>query len=242
MIFLYPRLDTSTALGQLAQLKRLAPTESPTVAMQHPKMEFAATGGQRVDVNHLQALRHAVMQDLASVPEGAVGQFDAVLGQSLAKHLEISRSEAAHEQPWTFLTLMVFPDVLLARFPDLTEARALGRPRNVLRRVWTIEQLIGFQLPGTVKPLSQDEYLNILERSALARVPNLARLVALELVRLEVPQRDFLTRHLLKRLTMDGGPLDLSLLSFGDLQAHVRQRLSEALRLGPATWGRSQRE
>ena len=53
-------------------------------------------------------------------------------GACSTNSLEIIPADAAHDETWNFLTLVVFPDVAVQRFPDMHVDRMIGTPRNVL--------------------------------------------------------------------------------------------------------------
>ena len=93
----------------------------------------------------------------------------SALGRTLHEHLRIIPADAAHDETWSFLTLVVFPDVAVIRFPDMHVNRLIGTPRNVLRRTWFRQEVLGDLLHSTGRPLGEDELVGLFERSALAR-------------------------------------------------------------------------
>ena len=229
-MLLYPRLSSALATAELEYLRSRDEEEaSQFVRFSHPKAVPAATGGRRADEADLRELRAGVMHAWEQGGVSSKGEFDRALGKVLHEGLQISRADAAHPETWNFLTLLVFPDVLVRRFPDPHRDRALGSPRNVLRRVWLREHLIGPVAYSTDAPLQEEEYVAIVERTAMARIPHLAQCVAGHLVVLKLDNRALLTRQVMLRLTRLTGPLDLACLPYDHLNDLVEGAVSEAL-------------
>ncbi|MBL0749257.1 hypothetical protein [Nocardioides baculatus] len=135
--------------------------------------------------------------------------------------MNILPADAAHSGTWTFLTLVVFPDLAWARFPDLHESRVLGGPRNALRRTWMRQHVLGDLHSEPRNPLGEDELVGLFERSALARNRRLVRAVAREVLSSETSSRSDFARQLYKRITHLTGPLLLDSLTDHQLSALV---------------------
>ena len=124
-----------TAVGAtLPELRDLA-------APRHPDAEPSATGGHPVDNGQLREVQEAVREvaEQAGFPDRLAGPpraFDRPCGTALLALMDIVPADAAEEGVWSFLTLVVVPEIGPWRFPALAEERLIGRPRNVLRRTW----------------------------------------------------------------------------------------------------------
>lgn len=232
---LYPRVSNGLAEQTLKELRAEPGAAHEFVALEHPKAVPAATGGRRAELEELRQLRTAVLARLESIGDDDQRGFDRVLGQALSENLDISASDAAHKETWNFLTLMVFPDLLVRRFPDLHRDRALGGQRNVLRRVWLRERIIGKDGYSTERPLSEDEYVQILERSATARIPGLSRILGATIAGLTVVNREDFTRTLMRRVSRLTGPLELALYDEHQLRATVLNLVHDIARGWPST-------
>jgi hypothetical protein len=96
--------------------------------------------------------------------------------------MDIIPADAAHEGVWSFLSLVVLPDVAFWRFPNrkLRDEydRILGRPRNVFRRLWWRCYAFGAELGGLSSSLLEDEAVGIMERPTLGGDPRVASAVA----------------------------------------------------------------
>ena len=113
---------------------------------------------------------------------------------------------------------MVFPDVVWVRFPDPSEDRILGGPRNVLRRTWNRYELLG-DLDGLgAEALNEDELVQLTERTSLARNRRLVRALAQRVIEHPGSRRMEFTRELAKRATFVTGPLLLDVLTDEDLE------------------------
>ncbi|GIJ34439.1 hypothetical protein Vse01_35870 [Micromonospora sediminimaris] len=105
--------------------------------------------------------------------------FDRLLAPALYRQMAIVPADAASEEVWSFLSLVLLPDVALWRWPNLLRRpgyeRIIGRPRNVFRRLWTRVHSLGEDLGAQ---LYEDEAVAILERPTLGAHPRVARAIA----------------------------------------------------------------
>ena len=97
--------------------------------------------------------------------------------------MQIIPADASHPGPWSFVTLVLLPDVASKRFPDLHENRLTGTYRNTFRRCWWRHHVLGdLEFPPGSTPLGEDELVKIFERSKMARDHRLAKALALGIV------------------------------------------------------------
>ena len=156
------------------------------------------------------------------VPRPQAAAFDLALGHTLHEQLRIIPADAAHDETWSFLTLVVFPDVAVIRFPDMHVDRLIGTPRNILRRTWFRQEVLGDLLHSTDRPLGEDELVGLFERSALARNHALVRRLAVAVLAYDGPAaRSEWARDLYKRVTFSTGPRLLDALSDAELDAII---------------------
>lgn len=225
---IYPRLSESDGRARL-QLLRDAPQRQMIdfVEFEHPSATPVATGGVPITAEELAGLRRHVMEQVepwTAVPflaRSATAAFDRTLGRALHTGMDIVPSDAAHSGVWTFLTVMVFPDVLARRFSDMSDERALGGQRNVLRRTWEREEVLGDLQSAADKPLVEDELVGLFERTALSRNRELVRALARRVLTYGGTQRTAFARELFKEATYLTGPLLLDGLSPDQLQELV---------------------
>ena len=141
MSILYPRLldqaardmhyrYTSKSLEELRELR----------AFRHPSAVFAATGGVRVPVPHLEEVRERIMKaaEDAGYPSGGRRrdhtEFDREVAVVLHERCGLVAAEAAVRPIWAFLALVVLPDVSYWRYPNPPEDRLLAK--DITRHVW----------------------------------------------------------------------------------------------------------
>lgn len=141
--------------------------------------------------------------------------------------MQIIPSDASHEGPWAFLALVVMPDLAIQRFPDRHPDRMLGGPRNVFRRTWWRHHVLGDLVSKEgVRPLGEDEMVNIFERSRMARNHALARVLAGAVLDYAGGNRSAFTRRLTKRVRAFTGPLLLDMYSESQLQSLVNEAVA----------------
>ena len=226
--YVYPRLSDGDALLRLAELGDAAAGSvrglHDLVALTHERAAPVPTGGPVAGQVELSRLRGRVVHDLSGFLDadrpisGGFREFDWALGRSLWSHLEIVVSDAAHRSTWNFLSLMVFPDLVWNRFPDPSEERALGTPRNVLRRVWNRYKLLGDLDGRGAEALNEDELVQLTERTSLARNRRLVSALALRVIAYSGPRRMEFTRELAKRATFVTGPLLIDVLTDSEVE------------------------
>jgi len=154
-------------------------------------------------------------------------EFDARMGHALHRHLRILPSDAGHVETWSFLSLVVFPDLVAYRFPDLHEDRLLGhRVRNTLRRVWQRSEVLGTLLVDHPQPLGEDECTGLFERTALVRNRRLATILAEEIMQRPQNARSTWARRVYLRVTYSTGPMLLDALNELELRALVQDAIS----------------
>lgn len=222
-VYVYPRLGRALALARLEEVRRAytqgigAVTE--LALAEHPRAAPVATGGQVPTPDELWRIRSEVMDrvgpwlESGELLRGHAGDFDRTLGAALHELLQIIPADAAHEGPWSFLSIVLLPDILAARFPTMHEDRALGTGRNVLRRVWIREEILADLHHSGDPPLGEDELVGIFERSAVVRNRPLARYLAQAvLAHRDASARSEFARELYKRVRRTTGPLLLDAL------------------------------
>jgi hypothetical protein len=239
--YVYPRLPLSIARARITELaEAYAAGGHKALAglaeVGHPRATPVATGGQLATPDHIADVRQAVLTRLmrwttqGQVTRNAAAAFDLELGQVLHQQLAIVPADAAHDGTWSFLTLIVLPDIAVLRFPDLHVDRLIGTPRNALRRTWLREEVLGDLLHGRERPLGEDEFVGLFERTALARNrPLVRRLAAAVLSYDQAAARSEWARDLYKRVTYATGPRLLDALTDEDLDALIQGHESMAL-------------
>lgn len=220
---LYDDVVRSAHLGGIEALRGGA-------AASHAHAAPVPTGGRAASPDEIWAAREyvleAVEQWLTFGPlQGRDGRsitFDVRLGHALHGALRILPADAAHDATWSFLSLVVFPDLVAYRFPDLHRSRFVGMyPRNALRRVWFRHEILGDLLTTARFPLGEDEATGLFERTALARNRRLSRLLGIEVMSRPDTGRSVWARELYKRVIYATGPLMLDHWTEEELQGLI---------------------
>ena len=240
-LYAYPRLPRGPALAVLQELDGLDPVGArQRAATDHPSAAPIATGPQPVPVEVIERTAEAVRQlaEALGFPKPLtrprVATFDGPCGEILLRQMQIVPADAASEGVWSFLTLVVLPDIALWRFPDMAEERFVGRPRNTFRRLWWRSYtLAGVNEPATdSEPLGEDELVNIFERPSIARCAALARAMAHAVRALPIVPgvpRSYVMRELAKRIRRNVSFICVDALNEDDLDAMVLTALDESL-------------
>jgi hypothetical protein len=231
--FVYPRLPLPFAKARISEIietiSRGGVSGVQTLAKaEHPRAAPVPTGGRVANSDYIANVRAVVLKTieqwrrLGKVPRLQAAAFDLALGHVLHERLQIIPADAAHDETWSFLTLVVFPDLAVLRFPDMHVDRLIGAPRNVLRRTWFRQEVLGDLLHSTERPLGEDELVGLFERSALARNHALIRRLAVAVLAYDGPMaRSEWARDLYKRVTFSTGPRLLDALSDAELDAII---------------------
>lgn len=234
-MLLYPRLSDADGLEILAMMRRASSAELRSmVAYSHHRAAPAPTGGTPIEESRLARLRTEVMGVMGRWATGpslrrlGVAQFDLDLGRVLLSAMAIVPADAAHDEVWTFLATVVFPDLVALRFPDLHEDRVLGRPRNALRRTWERQAVVGDLQSEAARPLGEDELVGLFERSALSRNRELARALARRVLEYQGTNRSAFARQLYMEARYSTGPLLVDAMSPEQVEEHVGRLVVDA--------------
>ncbi len=237
--YVYPRLPWSAARGLLDAYRAGG---VPGWEVQHSDA-VPYEHGEPVPEPHLRKVRDAVERATercaAKSPTGdaAKAEWDRAVGQALCSTMEIIEADAANDGVWSFMTLVLLPDIAVQRFP-LTSAdvRFFGGLRNTFRRTWERERVLrGLEVPEGAEPLGEDELVGLFERSCLARNRLLVRLLAAQILLYGGPERSKqFARPLTRRVRAYTGPYLLDLLppsELVELVGSVAREISPGIRV-----------
>ena len=179
--FVYPRLEAGAALELQTALAGGADPADETLpsTTRHPRAVPAASGGLPVTTDHLQSVRNAVHDALGRSGVGNEADFDRVVGRVLFAEMEIVPGDAARQEVWNYIGLVLLPRSASQRFSFDKRERWVGnRRRHVLRRLWFRRRALGDALDCLERPLDEDEQVQLTERQMFASDPRLARMTA----------------------------------------------------------------
>lgn len=250
--YLYPHLPRVFAHKIIAELSDKGLVELVGYgALSHHAAAPAAVGGIPVPKHWLQRIQDGLREITAmygfpsKLEQKAQQNLDRALGTYLYKELKIVPGDAAAEGVWSFLTLVLVPEIAPWRFPQRAESRLIGVPRNVLRRLWWRAWTLGPDLtiaPAGCSPLGEDEFVQIMERSGISGNRKTARAARDAVWRaeanglLQVPRTD-LMRGLIPRVLATRSHIVLDVLSDAELSAllddYVRQVLETSSLAAP---------
>lgn len=191
---------------------------------EHSRAEPVATGGRIASADHIASVRSATTAAVAPwLERGSVGRtdasrFDLALASALHTSLSIVPGDAAHDETWNFLTLVVLPDIAVLRFPEMHPDRFFGTNRNVLRRAWLRRDTLGDLTDSSERPLGEDEMVGLFERSSMSRNRDLVRAAARTVMAFDGQgARSEWARELYKEIRYVTGPRALEGIDEDDL-------------------------
>lgn len=249
MPILYPRLLANTSAAMFEEYRRRPVVElRDVVSLRHDSAVFLATGGDRVAVDRLAAIRESVLEAAVAsgFPEGPsateASTFDRRVAIALHQEMGLVPAEAGARDVWAFLALCVVPDVAFWRYPAPPTDRVLGTDltRHVLARLWWRAHLV--HDPEAVEPYEAIDVLGegafdqiYARRESLGGSQEIVQgIIAVWRVRAEGPdwgvvqEREAL-REFLKRLLRLGAFVNFESLDRFTLRAELEIVLGEAL-------------
>jgi hypothetical protein len=187
----FPRLDDVVALTLLAEYSHLTLQDLfQRSSLSHPRTTWYPTATKRATLEQLQELqsetrRVAHINGYPAVqPQRSPNlvSFDQQAGPVLYSLMNIVPADAAHEGVWSFISLILLPDVAFWRYPNRLfrhdYERIVGKPRNVFRRLWWRSHVFGTGPTAPSSLLLEDEAVGIMERPTLGGDARIASTIA----------------------------------------------------------------
>jgi len=190
---LYPRLPRPAAEARWESIRELSLDELAAAAQTtDDAVVYAATGGSRAHASHMGEIRARVLEVAnryghpTSASRLTAGRFDAEAAECLFRTMKIAPGEACRDEVWSFVTLVLLPDIARWRFPESGLERFIGGAahRNTFQRLWWRAYVLRdadaadeFHL---LKRLSEDALVGMMERPGISSNITLARMIARE--------------------------------------------------------------
>jgi hypothetical protein len=186
--FVYPRLPRAAAREIVEERVDWPPEKLRQESRTSHPLAAPARAGYLVPMDMLVQVRDGVRAALDGaeprfdwpVSTSRVAEFDRIIGRELYENMQIVPADAASEGVWSFMTLVLLPELGPWRFPGAGDKRYFGVHRNVLRRTWWRAHILGPDLGGSTRRsphLGEDELVQIFERPALSANPWIARAI-----------------------------------------------------------------
>lgn len=244
MSALLPRLPGPSAEGMLDGLLKgdtlqwpgFDPTSLPEEA------RYASTGGSAVDPHQLRDLRNGLVSVAEEFGFGTrearatQARFDAALGAWLIQQPLLRTGEALRDDVWTFIGVVMAPDIVHWRFGKSRE-RYLGGIRNTFQRLWMRARVLdrgdeAEERWGLLESLTEDALVQITERPSIGADSVLSKELAEAWVRassrLGRSQMEDVMRLAILRLRIRNEIRSLSLLHRGELERLLDQFFDSA--------------
>ncbi|MVU76454.1 hypothetical protein GPX89_04250 [Nocardia sp. ET3-3] len=164
MSLLYPRL-LNTRARELALDYRTLELDQLTArwAVSDDAAVYVATGGARAQGDKLRGIRDLIVSlaeayGYPNPPAAQAGNFDLAVAEQLHREMHLAPAEASATDIWTFLSLVLMPDIAQWRFPGKSSSdrayreriRGTRLDRHVFGRLWWRAQLV--HAPGDPNP------------------------------------------------------------------------------------------
>lgn len=238
MALLYPFFTSDVAKAELNNLENRMRRNNGEVFTQrgfspkHAKQSFPTSGGAPVQPERLHQLRDSVLSEIETLNLDGVTKtterrlIDKTLSKSLGTWFtqDEDKTNAANPNLWSFLTLVIFPDVAVRRFPPdasgaLPAERFLAGRRNVLYRAYLRYVVLGDGiLSDEDMDLYEDELVGLVDRN-LSADHRLSRTIAKQIASLADEQnRREIVRNGMKNIQFELKVTDLSSVSDKELE------------------------
>ncbi|MCX7444503.1 hypothetical protein OS125_04480 [Corynebacterium sp. P7003] len=180
----YPRLGYAASVRLIERMNRVElATLARTASTSHPQQYDYPTAIITCSESELSDLRNEALEiaktygyPRMSTKSQTKSLFDREMSSLLYQQLDLIETEAAQEEVWNFLTLVVLPDIAKWRYENsgksLSYNRWLGGKRNVFRKLWWREATLGHALNSKIY---EDEAVSVMERARLSGQPAVAR-------------------------------------------------------------------
>lgn len=244
MVYLFPRLSNIAAdtllndyvdvLGQSVYF--FDPHKLPD------EVHYTATGGTRVAPNQLAEIR-AALESIASncgfrtqEIENAYAKFDREAAVYLSQCGYFLSGEALRDDVWTFIGVVMLPDVVYWRFGSSRE-RYLGGVRNTFQRLWVRGRLFdrgeaSGDRWGIIRMLTEDAFVQIVERPVIAGDNLFAQAIAEAWIRASLTHQrsrmESIMRRAILRIRIQNEIRALSMLPMDELRTVLDAIFNEA--------------
>jgi hypothetical protein len=235
MSVVWPRLGVAAANPLFAAL---ATSDERVPATSHPVQIYAPVGGRRATEAEIANLRKRVLEVAvqhgfpAAIGRSGVVAFDRQVADVVRAAMPMTWAEAGARDVWTFVSLVVLPDVTRWRFGTGNVERwvASDLTRHTWARLWWQSVLFESD-PDLLSALSESDLNALLERRrAIGGDPRLVVALGRAVVAAsagEVGRRE-LIRHVTARLGRRLAFIDLRALSDEQVVAFCRRLTAES--------------
>lgn len=247
-VFLYPRLDTLTAQQLHKKMDGKSITELAQMSsLEHRNAIYTQTGGVNIDTAFLKMIADEIRSIAKecgypdSKDQKLQAKFDVRVGTWLYNNMNITHGEVIRKDVWSFISLVMLPDVGKWRYPGFVKERLLGGVRNVFQRLWFRAYM--FDLGGKeetrwklLEVLTEDAMVAIIERPSISANRILAKNIGLSWIRtsnqIGREKMESVNRTAMKYLRQTIPLICLDALSEKELRVCIDDCYSKAVEIG----------
>lgn len=212
MSSLWPRLPVTAARTLLDEYTKTGTT--PTGTLDHPARIYAATGGIRVASAEVGAIRSIIVETAKANGFNNDSndqhiRFDRQLAPQLVDSMGMVPAEASNKAVWTYMAVVVAPDVTSWRFGFGNDERwiASDLTRQMFSRLWWQAYLLTNRIgdrrdTGLLDALSESDLNQLLERTRLGGQRPVVQAIAAAVIAApaHLPRRDVIRETTLRAL------------------------------------------
>ena len=242
--YIYPELSSSGESEKFQILKESnAPTDnSPAFVTIHHEATWVPTGA-RVTKEKLTSLRDEVISLAVkfgfpdtTTETSSKRKFNRELSSVLHHSMQISPSNAARKEVWSYLSMILLPDVAMWRYPDLEPARVLGQAersinRNFLRSAWWRAEVLGADSNDPPAAFLEDNLVHIMEVTGLFGNKKITSAIvdiwSEEKKSIDQGEHENHFREFVKRFRRKAAFISFEGLTDNELKIYVRKELRE---------------
>lgn len=243
--YYFPRLHQEAARDLLAEFTGMSIADVRVRADFESDQSYyypTASTAQQASVEMLRGFQQTMREIAAghgypadlSMKDPKRTEFDREVVTHILDVAPLIPAEASVEAVWSFLSLVVAPDVAFWRWPNTREKddyeRILGYRRNVFRRLWWRAYTLGSGPDSVSAKIYEDEAVAILERPVISGNRNVARIIAETHIHRFAGerQRTNVMRDAMKRIRRLHAFISFHSLHDAEIQALVEEAFTDA--------------
>ncbi|EYT49025.1 hypothetical protein [Brachybacterium muris] len=233
---IFPRFSSSTESELLDQLELDVRNGRPPSTLHphgdHPRREYGATGGDRISAPEMLQIREAVLSRTEALgPEASVRQHDTAITQGLMETLSLDRGQLAQRGVWSYISIVLMPDVVLDRFGTgrFPRNRFKQGKQNTFSRLYLRGWILGDLITDDGIELLEDELVQLTERNMSTDVRLARALARAAWERSDQGQRRDFSRELFIEAGRESAVTDLALLSDAELESAVKDMVDSVV-------------
>jgi len=208
---------------------------SPDYHFAYEKLKFPSHGYSKLPLSKIEGLREGLLEIATTYQlkdnKKKTAEFDNKATAWLAEQEVLATAEMFNDEVWAAISLSIWADIIYWRFGDETKERYFGGSRRgAIQRLWQRAYALdkGKNAPDRwelVEKLTEDNLVQIMERTSISGSPLLAKAVASILIEVSdkgLPySREKFFRHLIIAFRLRNLTIDFHFLDEKEIRSEV---------------------